>query len=157
MHFLFCLDGLGQKEQLRLMNISANMLGLGNAATPIGLKAMEELQKLNQNREYASNAMCMLLAINTSSVELIPAAIIGYRAAAGSTDIMRFWPLMVLTTVTSTVVAVIVCKFCERLRVFKVPEPLSQTQPGGGEVQFARRRNDVIPRSEATRDRKSVV
>ena len=67
--------------------------------------------------------MCMLLAINTSGVELIPAAVIGYRAAAGSVNIMQFWPLMVAATTISTIVAVIVCKFCERLSVFRVPEP----------------------------------
>jgi len=106
-----------------LMNIAANMLGLGNAATPIGLKAMEELQKLNENKEYASNAMCMLLAINTSSVELIPATIIGYRVAAGSHDIMKFWPLMVGTTLVSTIVAVLACKLLEKLPMFRVPPP----------------------------------
>jgi spore maturation protein A len=106
-----------------LMNMAANMLGLGNAATPLGLKAMEELQKLNKNKEYASNAMCMLLSLNTSSVELIPATIIGYRVAAGSTNIMQFWPLMVATTFASTLVAVLVCKFCEKLPVFQVPPP----------------------------------
>ncbi len=106
-----------------VMNIAANMLGLGNAATPIGLKAMEELQKLNRNKEYASNAMCMLLAINTSSVELIPATVIGYRVAAGSGNIMEFWPLMVATTVISTTVAVLACKICEGLPWFRIPEP----------------------------------
>jgi|GEM_PF-382954 len=106
-----------------LMNIAANMFGLGNAATPIGLKAMEELQKLNKNKEYASNAMCMLLAINTSGVELIPATIIGYRVAAGSHDIMKFWPLMVATTTVSTIVAVLVCKVLEKLPAFRVPPP----------------------------------
>jgi len=118
-----------------LMNIAANMLGLGNAATPIGLKAMEELQKLNKNKEYASNAMCMLLAVNTSSVELIPAAIIGYRVAAGSNDIMLFWPLMVGTTVTSTIVAVLACKILEKLPVFKVPPPRMQAEPLGEEAR----------------------
>jgi len=106
-----------------VMNVAANMLGLGNAATPLGLKAIAELQKLNENKEYASNAQCMLLAINTSSVTIITPSIIGYRAAAGSTDIMSFWPIMLGATFCSTFFAVIACKVLERLPVFKVPLP----------------------------------
>jgi spore maturation protein A len=107
-----------------VMNVAANMLGLGNAATPLGLKAMQELQELNGNKEYASNAMCMLLSINTSSVQIIPATIIGFRVAAGSTDMM-FWPLMIIATCCSTIVAVIVCKCLENLPAFRVPQPAS--------------------------------
>lgn len=69
-----------------IMNISANILGLGNAATPFGLKAMQELQKLNPEPDTASNAMCTFLALNTSCVVLIPATIIGVRVAAGSVN-----------------------------------------------------------------------
>lgn len=67
-----------------LMNISANILGLGNAATPFGLKAMEELQKLNNDKEKASDAMCTFLALNTACITLIPTMIIGIRVTAGS-------------------------------------------------------------------------
>jgi len=59
-------------------------MGLGNAATPLGIKAMTQLQKLNSNKEIASNAMCMFLIINTCSVQLIPATLIAIRASAGS-------------------------------------------------------------------------
>jgi spore maturation protein A len=69
-----------------IMNLAANMLGLGNAATPLGLKAMQELQKLNKNKDTATNAMVMFLAINTSSVTLIPATTIGILSAAGGTN-----------------------------------------------------------------------
>lgn len=69
-----------------VMNISANMLGLGNAATPFGIKAMEELNSLNENKDTATNAMCMFLAVNTAGLTLIPATAIAIRAAAGSTD-----------------------------------------------------------------------
>jgi spore maturation protein A len=69
-----------------LMNISANMLGLGSAATPMGLKAMQELQKLNDEKETASEAMCTFLALNTSSITLIPGTIIALRAASGSAN-----------------------------------------------------------------------
>jgi len=69
-----------------IMNISANMLGLGNAATPFGLKAMEEMDKLNPNKGTASNSMVTFLAINTAGLTLIPATAIAVRAAAGSTN-----------------------------------------------------------------------
>lgn len=109
-----------------IMNVAANMLGLGNAATPLGLKAMEELQKVNKNKEYASNAMCMLLSLNTASVTIIPPAIIGYRAAAGSTDIMKFWPVMIASTCISTVFAVTACKILEKLPAFQIPTTNSE-------------------------------
>ncbi|MGI6225258.1 MAG: nucleoside recognition domain-containing protein [Peptococcales bacterium] len=67
-----------------LLNISANVLGLGNAATPFGLKAMQELQTLNKNSDEASDAMITFLAINTSCIVVVPATIIGVRVAAGS-------------------------------------------------------------------------
>lgn len=104
-----------------VMNIAANMMGLGNAATPMGLKAMEELQKLNPNKAYATNAMCMLLSVNTSSVQLVVPTLIGYRAAAGSTNIMSFYPVMILATLCSTVTAITVCKVLEKLPIFAVP------------------------------------
>lgn len=69
-----------------IMNISANILGLGNAATPFGLKAMEELQKINPRPDTASDAMCTFLAVNTSCITLVPATIIGVRVAAGSAN-----------------------------------------------------------------------
>ena len=69
-----------------IMNISANMLGLGNAATPFGLKAMEELDKLNPEKGTATNSMVTFLAINTAGLTLIPATAIAVRAAAGSSD-----------------------------------------------------------------------
>jgi spore maturation protein A len=69
-----------------VMNLSANILGLGNAATPMGLIAMRELQNLNQGRDSASDAMCTFLALNTSCITLIPTTIIGIRLLYGSTD-----------------------------------------------------------------------
>jgi spore maturation protein A len=68
------------------MNIAANILGLNNAATPLGLKAMEDLEKLNKIPGVATNAMCTFLTINTGSVQLIPATMIGVMASAGSKD-----------------------------------------------------------------------
>lgn len=69
-----------------ILNLSANMLGLGNAATPFGMKAMQELQKLNGGSEEASTAMCTFLALNTSCITLIPATIIGVRVSFGSAN-----------------------------------------------------------------------
>jgi len=69
-----------------LMNLAANMIGLTNAATPLGLRAMTDLEKLNPRPGTATNAMCTFLALNTSSVQLLPTTAIGIMAAAGSTN-----------------------------------------------------------------------
>lgn len=69
-----------------LMNLSANILGLGNAATPFGLKAMQELQELNREKERASEAMCTFLALNTACITFMPTMIIGLRLSAGSAN-----------------------------------------------------------------------
>lgn len=69
-----------------VMNLSANFFGLGNAATPLGLKAIGELQKLNPGKEVATDAMCMFLVLNTSAVQLVPATIIAIRSACGSSN-----------------------------------------------------------------------
>lgn len=69
-----------------ILNLSANMLGLGNAATPFGMKAMQELQELNSRADEASEAMCTFLALNTSCITLIPATIIGIRLSFGSSN-----------------------------------------------------------------------
>ncbi len=91
-----------------ILNISANMLGLGNAATPFGIKAMVELNRLNPLPGMATNAMCLFLAINTSSVSIFPLGAIGVRAAAGSSDPASIWGPSFLATLASTFVAVTV-------------------------------------------------
>lgn len=101
-----------------LMNLSANLLGLGSAATPFGLRAMQELQKLNPQPDQASNAMCTFLAVNTSSVTLIPATVIALRAAAGSRNPAEIVGSALLATVFSTTVAVTVDYLFRR----RVPE-----------------------------------
>jgi len=97
-----------------LMNISANLFGFGSAATPFGLKAMEHLQKLNRSNQ-ASQAMCTFLAINTSSVTLIPSTIIALRVNAGSANPMEIIGTILFATTVSTIVA-IVADFFFRLR-----------------------------------------
>lgn len=90
-----------------LMNFASNVLGMGNAATPFGLKAMSELARLNRNAPQASNAMVLFLAINASSITLLPPlGTIGVRAAAGSADPWAIWMPTLFATLCSTVVAV---------------------------------------------------
>ncbi len=96
-----------------IMNISANMLGMNNAATPLGLRAMSELDRLSQSRR-ASNAMCMFVTINTASVQLIPSTIIALRTAAGSACpsdiIVPVW----FASAISLIAAVVSAKILER-------------------------------------------
>ena len=94
-----------------IMNIAANMLGLGNAATPFGLQAMKELQKLNTHGHTASNAMCTFLAINTSSVQLIPATAIAFLAANGAHDPSSVIFSSLIATSVSTIVAITAVKY----------------------------------------------
>lgn len=98
-----------------VMNISANILGLGNAATPLGIKAMKELQELNDDKETASNSMCMFLAINTSSVTLIASSVIAYRLSAGSKNPTEIIGPTIIATLASTIAAVIAAKTFEKL------------------------------------------
>lgn len=102
-----------------LMNISANMLGLGSAATPLGLKAMQDLQELNPDDETASEAMCTFLALNTSSITLIPGMIIALRAQAGSINPSEIvGPTLVATVVAGIagITADWACRSCIRWR-----------------------------------------
>ncbi|MCF6093123.1 hypothetical protein L1765_03825 [Microaerobacter geothermalis] len=90
-----------------LMNMSANILGLGSAATPFGLKAMEELQKLNQDPKTASEAMCTFLALNTSSLTIIPSTIIAIRLSLGSENPAEIISTTLLASATATITAVL--------------------------------------------------
>ena len=102
-----------------IMNISANMLGLSNAATPLGLKAMEQLNKLNRKTGTATDAMCTFLVINTSNVQLIPATVIAIRAAAGSASPTEILGPAIVATTISTVVGVTVVRLLARLPMFR--------------------------------------
>lgn len=101
-----------------IMNIAANMLGLANAATPFGLKAMKELQKLNHQSQVASDSMCTFLAINTSSVQLIPATAIAILAAQGSIAPTNIIFSSLIATSVSTIVAIIAVKLLGKLAIF---------------------------------------
>ena len=104
-----------------LMNIAANMLGLGNAATPLGLRAMRDLETLNPRPGVATNAMCTFLAINTSSVQLIPTTAIALLAAAGSKNPTVIVGTALMATTCSTFVGITSVKLLEKLRVFQLP------------------------------------
>jgi spore maturation protein SpmA/spore maturation protein SpmB len=113
-----------------ILNLSANMLGLGNAATPFGIRAMQELDKLNPQRGTATDAMALFLAINTSSVTLLPSGVIALRAAAGSSDPAAILPTTLFATIGSTAVAVVAAKLYQRLVPLKVdPETSLQKAP----------------------------
>jgi spore maturation protein A len=103
-----------------LMNISANMLGLDNAATPFGIKAMKELQELNPHKESASNAMATFLAVNTSSVTLVPISVIALRAAAGSESPAAPLGGILIATTLSTIAAIIAVRWLSKLPRFAV-------------------------------------
>ena len=93
-----------------VLNLSANMLGISNAATPLGLKAMKELQKQNRNPYEASNEMCTFLILNISSLQLIPVNMIAYRSQYGSANPTAIIAPAIFATLCSTFVAIIYCK-----------------------------------------------
>ncbi|MBA2710184.1 MAG: nucleoside recognition protein [Tatlockia sp.] len=103
-----------------VLNIAANMLGLANAATPFGLQAMKELQRLNKHADEASNAMCIFLAINTSSVQLIPATAIAFLAANGSLHPSSVIFSALVATSISTTVAIIAVKQLAKLPAYRI-------------------------------------
>ncbi len=103
------------------MNLSANMLGLDNAATPMGLKAMKELQELNPHKDTATNPMIMFLVINTSGLILIPVSIMVYRAQMGATQPTDIFIPTLLTTTVSTFVGVAVVSISQRINLLCKP------------------------------------
>ncbi len=103
-----------------VMNFSANMLGLDNAATPFGLKAMESLQSLNPEKEKATNAQIMFLVLHTSGLTIIPLTIISYRLAAGSHDAASIFIPCVLATIGTTLASILMVGFYQKLKWDKV-------------------------------------
>lgn len=99
-----------------VLSVAANMLGLNNAATPLGIKAMEQLQTLNDNedKETASNPMVTFMAVNTSGVQLIPATMIGILAAAGSKNPTAIISTSIIATFAGTIAAVLAAKALQR-------------------------------------------
>lgn len=100
-----------------LMNFSANMLGLDNAATPLGLKAMEELQAINPEKERASNAMIMFLTMNTAGLTIIPVSIMAFRMQAGAANPSDVFLPLILATYASLLFAMMLVAFIQRIRI----------------------------------------
>lgn len=103
------------------MNISANMLGLDNAATPLGLKAMQELQGLNQDKSSPSDAMLMFLALNASGLTIIPTSIIAYRMQAGAANPADIFLPILMATTASTLVAVLLVALRQGINLLQRP------------------------------------
>jgi spore maturation protein A len=102
-----------------LANIAANLLGLGNSATALGLKAMQDLQSLNKGSDAASNAMVIFMAINATAITLVPATVIGLRVAAGSAHPTSIIGTTLISCCTATVVAVTSAKLLQRTRFYR--------------------------------------
>jgi spore maturation protein SpmA/spore maturation protein SpmB len=98
-----------------ILNLSANAMGLGNAATPFGIRAMQELDRLNPRPGTATDSMALFLAINTSSVTLLPTGVIALRAAAGSADPAGILPTTLFASLCSTLVAIVAAKLYSRI------------------------------------------
>ena len=112
-----------------ILNMSANVLGLGNAATPFGIRAMQELNRLNPTPGTATDAMALFLAINTSSVTILPTGVIALRAAAGSADPAGILPTTLFATACSTATAIIAVKLLRRLTRKPLPCPADAPPP----------------------------
>ena len=112
-----------------VMNMAANMLGLSNAATPLGLRAMQDLEKLNPRPGTATNAMCTFLAINTSSIQLIPATTVAILAAAGSKNPTVIIGTAFFATCCSTIAGILAVKTFERLPMYALPKVENSNAP----------------------------
>jgi spore maturation protein SpmA len=112
-----------------ILNISANILGVGNAATPFGLKAISELNKLNPRPGVATNSMALFVAINTSGLAVLPLGVITVRAASGSKDPAAIFLPSMLATMCSAVVAVVATKLLQRLPIFAVDRVVLPDEP----------------------------
>jgi spore maturation protein SpmA len=130
-----------------MMNISANMLGVSNAATPLGLKAMTELNRLNSKPGVATNAMCTFLAINTASIQLIPATAINLLAINGSKNPSAIVGSTLLSTAFATVCAIVTVKGLERFGPFRWENQPSPATPEPNTVQT---NPDEQPATEST-------
>ena len=97
-----------------VMNITSNMLGLSNAATPFGIKAMEELEKDNKNKGVATNDMALFLVLNTAAIQIIPTSVISIRAACGSANPAIIIGPAIVATGSAAIMGVIYCKILQR-------------------------------------------
>ncbi|MGD8709221.1 MAG: nucleoside recognition domain-containing protein, partial [Ectothiorhodospiraceae bacterium] len=110
-----------------ILNLSANALGLGNAATPFGIRAMQELDRLNTKPGVATDPMVLFLAINTSSVTLLPTGVIALRASAGSQDPAGILPTTLVATLCATAAAIVAAKLYARFVPFERALPAADS------------------------------
>lgn len=116
-----------------VMNVAANLLGLSNAATPLGIKAMEELQTLNREKETASNAMVTFLVLNTAGIQLIPTTIIGVLAASGAKQPTAIIAPSLLSTLCGATAALITARLLQRFFPVRPTVPVEATAAEVGE------------------------
>ncbi len=130
-----------------IMNISANAMGLGNAATPFGIRAMQALETLNPNKGTASNAMALFLAINTSSVTLLPTGVIALRAAAGSQNPAGILSTTLFATLCSTTAAILAARFYQRFttRPDETKDTISERPSKASLPPLTEERDDAYP------------
>ena len=110
-----------------ILNIAANMLGLSNAATPLGLRAMKDLETLNRHPGTATNAMCTFLAINTASVQLLPITAVAILASAGSKEPTKIIGTAFLATICSNIAGITAVKSLSKLPIFRLPQTTGET------------------------------
>ena len=113
MRFLFPEINKSDKEYEEIsMNIIANLLGLGNAATPLGLKAMKTMQEKNKNKDYLTNSMAMFLVVNTAAIQIIPTTVIGIRNSLESKNPTNILFPVWISTICAAIVGIMVTKIC---------------------------------------------
>ena len=131
-----------------LMNMAANILGLANAATPLGIRAMKDLETLNPRPGVASNAMCTFLAINTSSIQLIPATAVAVLAVAGSVNPSAIVSTAILATFFSSAAGITAVKLLEKLPGYRLP-PVTDSSPAKQEEEAQTEKSEIRnPKSE---------
>ena len=102
-----------------VMNLTANFLGMGNAATPFGLKAMKELDELNGKSKRASNTMCMLIVLNTSMIQLLPSTLLALRSASGSANPQEVMGPIWIASLATTIAGIAFAKFFQKTEKIK--------------------------------------
>ncbi|MCE9608717.1 MAG: nucleoside recognition protein [Chthoniobacter sp.] len=140
-----------------VMNMAANMLGLGNAATPLGLRAMALLQQLNPRKDTASNAMCTFLAINTASIQLLPTTAISILAIAGAKDATGFVPAAVLATTIGLTCGITAAKILERLPMFASQPPDAKSAEDEATPEAAPTSFDEAPPAAMTATKRAIL
>ena len=133
-----------------LMNMAANILGLSNAATPLGIRAMKDLETLNPRPGVASNAMCTFLAINTSSIQLIPATAIAVLAVAHATNAFAIVGTALMATICSTIAGITAVKLLEKLPGYRLPPPTAAEIKEKAEAEAAKPASETAITTEST-------